>query len=237
MAKRSVVFTYPEEMVKEPVIHNLGEWFKIITNIRRAEVTEYRAWVVMDLEGEERDIDEGISWAASQGIKVDLLSEVEVSVRPMALRDLDAIFSIDHDIRVTGGSSTYNDLTTRHVFEMDKDETHPEKRPSISKVAALVELGFVAEVAGQVCGFILGRQIHLKERAAEVGEIIIFGVQPNHWRKGIASQLVDSICQEFRSRGVRIVRTAIDPSDKDLLAFFERTGFSGARFLNYEKSL
>jgi hypothetical protein len=71
MVKRRLMFTYPPELIKEPVIHNLGEQFHIVTNIHLADITEDRGWVVLELEGEEKDIEEGIAWATSKGIRVD----------------------------------------------------------------------------------------------------------------------------------------------------------------------
>lgn len=71
MAKKYVTFTYPQELVKEPVIHNLGLQFNIITNILRADVSPDRGWVVLELEGDERDIERGISWVTSKGVRVD----------------------------------------------------------------------------------------------------------------------------------------------------------------------
>jgi hypothetical protein len=75
MAKRRVVFTYLEELSSEPVVYNLGEWFRLVTSIHRAEVTEDKAWIVLDLEGEEKDIEQGIDWAKSVGIIVDLAND------------------------------------------------------------------------------------------------------------------------------------------------------------------
>ncbi len=71
MTKRQVMFTFPEELIKEPIIYNLGQKFKIVTNIRRADVSENRGWVVLELEGEERDIEEGIAWVTSRGVRAD----------------------------------------------------------------------------------------------------------------------------------------------------------------------
>lgn len=71
MAKRQVMFTFPEELIKEPIIYNLGRQFKIVTNIRRADVSENRGWVVLELEGEEADIEQGIAWVTSKGVRVD----------------------------------------------------------------------------------------------------------------------------------------------------------------------
>jgi len=71
MVKKQVMFTFPEEIIKEPIIYNLGQQFNVITNIYRADVTEDRGWIVLDLEGEEEDIEEGIAWAMSKGVRVD----------------------------------------------------------------------------------------------------------------------------------------------------------------------
>jgi len=71
MVKKQVMFTFPEELIKEPIIYNLGQQFKVITNIRRADVSEHRGWVVLELEGEEKEIEEGISWVVSKGVRVD----------------------------------------------------------------------------------------------------------------------------------------------------------------------
>ncbi len=71
MAKKQVMFTFPQELVKEPIIYNLGHQFKVVTNIRRADISENKGWVVLELEGEEKDIEEGIAWVTSKGVRVD----------------------------------------------------------------------------------------------------------------------------------------------------------------------
>ncbi len=71
MAKRQVMFTFPEELIKEPIIYNLGHQFRVVTNIRRADVSENKGWVVLELEGEESEIDQGIAWVLSRGVRVD----------------------------------------------------------------------------------------------------------------------------------------------------------------------
>jgi len=71
MVKKQVMFTFPEELVREPIIYTLSHQFKIVTNIRRADVTENRGWVVLELEGDEEEIELGISWVTSKGVRVD----------------------------------------------------------------------------------------------------------------------------------------------------------------------
>jgi len=71
MVKRQVMFTFPGELVKEPIIYKLSHQFKVVTNIRRADVSEKRGWVVLELEGEEEEIEQGIAWVTSKGVRVD----------------------------------------------------------------------------------------------------------------------------------------------------------------------
>lgn len=71
MAKQRVKFTFPTELIKEPVIYRLGKQFAVVTNIRRADVTEDRGWVVLELEGEMGEIERGVQWVIDQGVRVD----------------------------------------------------------------------------------------------------------------------------------------------------------------------
>ena len=71
MVKRQVMFTFPEKLIKESIIYNLGQQFKVVTNIRRADVSENKGWVVLELEGEEEDIEQGIAWVTTKGVRVD----------------------------------------------------------------------------------------------------------------------------------------------------------------------
>ncbi|GAH87678.1 unnamed protein product [marine sediment metagenome] len=71
MTKRQVMFTFPPELIREPIIYTLSHQFKVVTNIRRADVSENKGWVVLELEGEDSEIEQGIAWVTSKGIRVD----------------------------------------------------------------------------------------------------------------------------------------------------------------------
>ena len=75
MAKRLVEFTFPTELLVEPITYNLGLQFNLVTNIRRADITEDKGWLILELEGKEEDIEAGISWAISKGVRVEPVSE------------------------------------------------------------------------------------------------------------------------------------------------------------------
>ncbi len=71
MVKRQVTLTFPQELLREPVIYTLGQQFGVSTNIQRADVAEDRGWMVLELEGEAEDIEQGIAWIISKGVRVD----------------------------------------------------------------------------------------------------------------------------------------------------------------------
>ena len=73
MGRQRVKFTFEENLVKQPVIYELGRKFEIVTNIRRADVGEEVGWVVLELDGEEAEIKRGLEWVSSTGVRVDPL--------------------------------------------------------------------------------------------------------------------------------------------------------------------
>ena len=165
-------------------------------------------------------------------------ADLEIKVRPMSFMDLEAVFSIDKEIRAAGKTSaTYKDFTTQQVLGAEIDKNASAKRSSKLEVAKLVDLGIVAEHQGKICGFVLGRQTYIAERDIEEGEIAIMGVHPDYQGKLVATELIDRICNLFRSRGVHRVRIGLDPSDKELQAFFERFDFRSQPIVYYNKNL
>ena len=73
MGKQRVKFTFVDDLVKQPVIFELGHKFKIVTNIRRADVGEEMGWVVLELDGEDDEIKRGLEWVGTTGVRVDPL--------------------------------------------------------------------------------------------------------------------------------------------------------------------
>lgn len=71
MAVKRVRFTFPEDLVKEPVIYRLGHEFPVITNVRMADVDEHTGWVILELEGDAAEIDKSLAWAEERGVRID----------------------------------------------------------------------------------------------------------------------------------------------------------------------
>ena len=71
MAKRRLMFTFPQDLIREPIIYNLSHQFKVVTNIRRADINEAKGWVVLELDGEEKEIEQAVAWVISKGVRTD----------------------------------------------------------------------------------------------------------------------------------------------------------------------
>ena len=75
MSKRRVILSFPTELHSEPVIYNIGQQFNLVTNIYQAHLAEGKGWIILELEGKDEDIEAGIAWAISRGVRVDITSE------------------------------------------------------------------------------------------------------------------------------------------------------------------
>ena len=71
MVKKQVMFTFPQEQLKEPIIFNLSHQFQIMTNILRADITDDKGWMMLELEGDSEEIEQGITWATTRGVRVE----------------------------------------------------------------------------------------------------------------------------------------------------------------------
>jgi ABC-type methionine transport system ATPase subunit len=54
--KRRVKLTFPQQLIKEPVIFTMAKKYDIMPNIRRARVTETVGEMVLELEGAEENL-------------------------------------------------------------------------------------------------------------------------------------------------------------------------------------
>ena len=68
--------TFPEELVREPIIARMVQELGVLPNIRRADVGERSGWIVCELDGEAEVVDHAIEWLRAEGVQVDLLGDV-----------------------------------------------------------------------------------------------------------------------------------------------------------------
>ena len=71
MAKYRAKFTFPQELITEPIIYNMAIKHHVVTNIRRANVTRASGWVILEIEGAAVDIEAAIASVSAQGVRVE----------------------------------------------------------------------------------------------------------------------------------------------------------------------
>jgi hypothetical protein len=71
MARRRVRLIFGRDLVTEPVIYHLGKNYNLVTNIRRADVTREEGWVVLEMTGDPDELDRGVVYLESRGVRVE----------------------------------------------------------------------------------------------------------------------------------------------------------------------
>ncbi len=71
--KKRVRLTFPQHLIKEPVLFRMAKTYDVMPNIRRARVTETVGEMVLELEGTEENLEKGIQSLRDQGVEVELL--------------------------------------------------------------------------------------------------------------------------------------------------------------------
>lgn len=73
MKTQRLELTFPEKLIKKPIIYQLVKDFDVIPNIRRANVDENFGWMVMELSGEDEELIKAIAYLKDIGIEVEHL--------------------------------------------------------------------------------------------------------------------------------------------------------------------
>jgi predicted N-acetyltransferase YhbS len=139
-------------------------------------------------------------------------------IRPMEAGDIDSIFEI------------YRSLIGEERAIIDTDLI-------VSDPGGTLDLSFVAEVDGEVTGFIVARHTYIGEPPVEAGLIQGLGVHPLHQRTGIATRLVNTLTASSRAKGIKTLRVMLSERDSQLEGFFRRMNFQPARLVIYDMSL
>ncbi len=71
--KLRVRLTFPQELIKEPVLFRMAKKYDVMPNIRRARVTDTFGEMILELEGLEENLEQGINSLREQGVVVELI--------------------------------------------------------------------------------------------------------------------------------------------------------------------
>ena len=76
MALRKYFCTFPQALIKEPIIsHHLNAQFGVIPNIRAASITEQMAMVAVEIEGSPEQIEQAVVYLRERGVTVEAIQE------------------------------------------------------------------------------------------------------------------------------------------------------------------
>ena len=70
-----VRLTFPEELVREPIIARMTSSWRVPEH-PKADVGEQSGWIVCELDGDAGVVDQALEWLRTEGVQVDLLGDV-----------------------------------------------------------------------------------------------------------------------------------------------------------------
>jgi GNAT superfamily N-acetyltransferase len=152
-----------------------------------------------------------------------------VKIRRMVEEDLTAVHYVDNSIIGKGRVTSWP-----YSFDAYWDIYHPT-------------MNFVAELDGQVVGFLSGN-IEQEERSkslvnmphkmhrrdTKIGWIEVMGVKPEAWHKGIGTRLIEAFQAECKKSNAAM-RIVLRHDDRGLQTFFRSIGFKAPKFVTLEK--
>ena len=75
-AAARVKLTFPEHLIRQPIIARLVREFDVLPNIRRANVEEHTGWIICELGGDDANVERAVDWLRDLGVQVDRLGDV-----------------------------------------------------------------------------------------------------------------------------------------------------------------
>ena len=72
---QKVFLTFPQRLIDEPIVYELGRRFHVRTNIRGASITPEVALVALTMDGEPADVAAAIAHLEALGVHVERLAD------------------------------------------------------------------------------------------------------------------------------------------------------------------
>ena len=115
MVSKRIVLTFPHKLVDKPIVCKLVKDFDLTFNILQAKITpNEEGLMVLELQGEDKNYANGISYLKETGVKIELLSK-EVT------RDDDRCTHCGACVTICPTEALYVDRKTMKVlFDPDK---------------------------------------------------------------------------------------------------------------------
>ena len=141
-----------------------------------------------------------------------------IIIRELTSQDVEPISDIYSGIIQEPVKPDFKELIQRHA-ERDED------------------LSLVAEIDGQVVGFMISYILTLGFGIEKSAWIATLGVNPDYMGQGIGKNLARRIFEFYKTKGIENVYTSVRWDSTDLLSFFKTLGFDRSNFINLNKKL
>jgi len=146
--------------------------------------------------------------------------EASLAVRPVEVRDLDAIIALDATVTGLAKPDYWYELFHRYGTRGRQQRFF-----------------LVGDVEGEIQGFVIGEVRDWEFGSPPCGWVFGINVRPNARVGGIGSRLLDAIVAAFRRAGVTKVRTLLARDNNLVLSFFRSQGMTAAPFIPLELDL
>ena len=141
-----------------------------------------------------------------------------IKIREMAVEDADAISRIYSAIIQKPADAGFRRVIENHA-RRDEDAC------------------FVAELDGQVVGFMISYILTMGFGIAKSAWIATLGVDPKYMGQGLGDMMAKETFRYYQSIGIKNVYTSVRWDSPDLLSFFKTLGFDRSNFINLRKVL
>jgi len=76
MSSRKIVLIFPKQKIDQPIVYKLIKDFNLVFNILKASITpDQEGHMVLEIEGDNAEIEKGIRYLKEQGLKIEPLSK------------------------------------------------------------------------------------------------------------------------------------------------------------------
>jgi ribosomal protein S18 acetylase RimI-like enzyme len=99
------------------------------------------------------------------------------------------------------------------------------------------DASFVAEVDGELVGYMISYITHGNFGLNSCAWIAMFGVDPKCMGQGIGKRLAEEIFKYYKKKKIKNVLTSVRWDSTDLLSFFKALGFDRSDCVNLQKTL
>ena len=69
--KKKAYLTFPPKQCKEPLIYLVGHKYKVVTNIRGANISDEIGIVAIEIEGQPQEVEKAMKYFQEKGVKVE----------------------------------------------------------------------------------------------------------------------------------------------------------------------